>query len=160
LPKSTPLAPAADRLEMCRRAIQPWPIFGVDTLEIDRSGPSFTLDTVRLLRQRGWKQIHWLLGADALHQLPSWHESARLLQEVHFVVVQRPGWKLDWEKLPGPFRKLQNNLVQGPLIPICSSDIRRRVAAGKSIHDLVPAEVERYIQEHKLYGAGDEPAGK
>ena len=151
LPKSMPLAAAADRLEMCRRAILNFPYFAVDTSEIERPGPSFTIDTARQLRQKGWEKIYWMIGADTVSQLPSWHQAAALLQEVHFVVVHRPGWALGWEKLPEPFRKLQQNLVEGPLIPISSSDIRRRVAAGESIHDLVPAEVECYILEHNLY---------
>jgi nicotinate-nucleotide adenylyltransferase len=154
LPKSTPLVPAADRLEMCRLAAHASPLFEVDALEINRPGPSFTIDTARQLRQRGWKTIHWLIGADTLPQLPSWHQADILLQEVHFVIVQRPGCKLEWGKLPEPFRKLQANAVTGPLIPISSSDIRRRVAVGESIHDLVPAEVERYILERKLYRPG------
>jgi nicotinate-nucleotide adenylyltransferase len=65
--------------------------------------------------------------------------------------MARPGWTIDWTALPPEFRKLQNNVVEAPLIDISSTDIRRRVRDGLPIDALVPASVARYITEHGLY---------
>ena len=149
------LAPADDRIEMCRLAVAGDALYEVDDLEAHRSGPSYTLDTVRELRRRGgdWadQPVHWLIGADSLLQLPTWHQPLALLEEVHFVVMARPGWAFDWERLPPPFRKLRENVVEAPLIDISATDIRRRVRAGEPIDDLTPKPVADYIRERGLY---------
>ena len=125
--------------------------FEVDDLELCRAGPSYTIDTVRELRRRGWTQVHWLIGADMLQILPQWHESEALLQETQFVVMARPDWTMDWDLLPPPFRKLAGQIVTAPLVEISATDIRRRVAAGKSIDYLTPTGVVDYIHMHGLY---------
>src|SRR5208282_2668157 len=86
------LAPSADRLEMCRLAIQGIPDFELDDREIRRGNTSFTIDTARELRQSGWPEVIWLIGADLLSGLPKWHEPDALLAEVRFVLMARPGW--------------------------------------------------------------------
>ena len=156
-PGAMDLAPAPDRLEMCRLAISESPQFAVDEIELDRPGPSYTLDTARELARRGWDKTHWLIGADMLLYLPYWHQPAELVREVDLIVMARPGWKLDWQTLPGEFRSLANKLVEVPLIDIRASDIRRRVAAGLSITYLTPPAVCEYIRARGLYRRSDGP---
>lgn len=149
-PGDTSLAPAVDRLAMCRLAVADDPLFAVDDLEIRRDGPSYTIDTVRLLRQRQ-ERVCWLIGADMAAILPQWRQSQELLEEVEFVLMARPGWAFDWGKLPEPYRKLRHHVVAAPLIEISATDIRRRIAAGLPIRYLVSPAVEQYIEQHGLY---------
>jgi nicotinate-nucleotide adenylyltransferase len=150
-PNSRDLAPAADRLAMCRAAVEGSFFFSVEDLETTRKGPSYTIDTVRELKRRGWETVRWLIGADMLLTLPTWHEAASLLQEVEFVVMARKGWQLDWDRLPPAYRGLRANIVLTPEVEISSTAIRARIAAGKPIDYLVPPAVERYIAERGLY---------
>lgn len=145
------LAPAADRLEMCRLAISGSALFGVDSSEIERSGPSYTIDTIRALSASGHGKVDWLIGADMLLYLPKWHKAAELVQEVNFIVMARPGWRLDWQLLPEPFRVLRSSVVEAPMIDIRATEIRQRVAAGQSIEYLTPPSVCDYIWQHRLY---------
>jgi nicotinate-nucleotide adenylyltransferase len=148
---SPDLAPAGDRLEMCHLAIMDSPLFEVDSTEVERKGPSYTIDTIRAFVARGRGKVDWLIGADMLLYLPKWHKALELIGEVNFVVMARPGWKVDWNTLPEPFRVLRNNIVEAPMIDIRATDIRRRVAAGASIEYLTPPNVCRYIRQHSLY---------
>ncbi|HZL34896.1 MAG TPA: nicotinate (nicotinamide) nucleotide adenylyltransferase [Tepidisphaeraceae bacterium] len=143
------LAPAGDRLAMARLAVLGDPLFEVDDLEILRPGPSYTIDTVRQIA-RG-DSIHWLIGADMLLYLPHWHRIEELLREVNFVIMERPGWPIDWNLLSPLFQPLRRNVVTAPLIDIRATEIRRRCAAGLAIDYLAPAGVCRYIREHGLF---------
>lgn len=149
-PGITDLADASDRLEMCRRACATG--FEVSDVELRRTGPSYTLDTAReLSRTTGGGKIAWLIGADMLNFLPKWHRPTELLQEVHFVIMARPGWQFDWNNLPSDYRVLEQNVVQTPLIDISSTEIRRRIGRGLSIDYLTPPAVVEYIRSRKLY---------
>jgi nicotinate-nucleotide adenylyltransferase len=151
-PATADLAGAEDRLAMCRLAAATQPqLFEVDDLELSRPGHSYTIDTVRLLKQRGWPVVHWLLGADMLRQLPTWHQPEALLREVDFLVIARPGWSFDWSSLPPAYRGLEKNVHGAPAIDISATDIRRRIAAGLSVDFLTPAPVIDYIKTHCLY---------
>ena len=127
------------------------PTFLVSDIETRRSGPSYTVDTVRELKSRGETDVHWLIGADMLLYLPKWHRPLDLLREADFVVMARPGWTIDWEALPGEFRHLQDHLVPAPVIDISGTDIRRRVRQNLPIEHLVPRSVAGYITSHHLY---------
>jgi nicotinate-nucleotide adenylyltransferase len=150
-PGDVNLAAPEHRLAMTRLAVEGDPLFSVEDLELQRNGPSYTIDTARELKGRGWQQVDWLIGSDMLLSLPSWHEPLALLREVHFVVVERPGWTFQWDALPPEFRKLQKSVVRAPLIEISSSIIRSRVAAGKSINYFTPPAVCHYVADHHLY---------
>jgi nicotinate-nucleotide adenylyltransferase len=113
--------------------------------------PSFTLQTARELKHRGNDPIHWLIGGDMALFLPQWRQPLDLLKEVTFVVMARPGWTIDWSKLPAEYHSLRDNIVEAPLIDISASDIRRRVAAGQSIDYLTPPGVCDYIRNRGLY---------
>lgn len=151
-PLSPDLAPPADRLAMCRLAAELQPdLFEVEGLELDRSGPSYTIDTALELHRRGWGEIHWLIGADMLRILPSWHRSAELTQIVQFHILARPGWTMDFATLPPALRPLEEHIVQAPLLDISGTDLRRRVGAGLSIEYLTPPNVAEYIHQCGLY---------
>jgi nicotinate-nucleotide adenylyltransferase len=83
--------------------------------------------------------------------LPQWHESGPLLEEVDFIVMARPGWTFDWDRLPKAVQRLRENVVEVPQIDISATEIRRRVKAGLPIDYLCPPEVCRYIEERGLY---------
>lgn len=151
-PGATDLAPAADRIHMCRLAARGQPeLFDVDDVETRLPGPSYTIETVRTLKERGWGQVFWLIGADMLRYLPQWHQPLRLMEEVTFVVMARPGWVLDWEEMPEAYRKLRANVVEAPRIELSATEIRERVRGGRSIAYLTPDEVTDYIAERGLY---------
>ena len=145
------IAAAEHRLAMCRLAVEGDPLFAVSELELLRTGPSYTIDTIRQLRDEGWSRVNWLIGADMLQILPKWHEPQALLAGAHFVVIARPGWTFDWETMPAEYRPLKNNVVTAPLLDISATGIRRRIAAGRSIRYLVPEPVRDYIAQHRLY---------
>jgi nicotinate-nucleotide adenylyltransferase len=148
---SATLADSADRLSMARLAVASDPFITVDDLEIRRAGPSYTLDTARDLTAHGQGPVNWLIGADMLMYLPQWHRPLDLLKEVNFIIVARPGCLLDWEQLPPEYRHLQANVVKAPLISMSSTELRSRVAAGRSIRYLTPDAVCDYIQQRNLY---------
>jgi len=125
--------------------------FETDDLELRRGGRSYTIDTARELRRRGWPQVWWLIGADMLNYLPKWHEADKLLDEVHFLVMARPGFELQWDALPPKFRQLRENVVQVPAIDISATDLRHRIREGQSIEGFIPPPVIQYIREHHLY---------
>jgi nicotinate-nucleotide adenylyltransferase len=145
------LAPAADRLGICLSVAADDPLFQASDIEVRRSGPSYTLNTVLELKRQGWTQVNWLIGADMLNYLPKWHEPGHLLKEVNFVVIARPGFEFEWSMLPKEFHKLQEHIVEAPLVDVSATEIRRRVRAGESIDELVPPSVARYIHAHRLY---------
>ncbi len=136
---------------MCRIATAGDPLFEVSDIELRRSGPSYTIDTVRSLKAAGHPEISWLIGADMLLLLPMWHRARELIHEANMLVMNRPGFAIQWEKLPTEFRGLQANVVAAPLLDISASEIRRRLRAGESVDDLLPAAVVRYIKEKGLY---------
>jgi nicotinate-nucleotide adenylyltransferase len=150
-PGAADLAPAGDRLAMAKLAIGQSTLFKINRIELEREGPSYTIDTARQLKAGGWGKIDWLIGADMVQILPQWHQPEELLREVNFVVLARPGWQLNWEKLPKRFRFLRDGVVEAPMIQISASEIRQRVREGRSIEFLTPAAVVEYIAERGLY---------
>lgn len=150
-PNLEALVPAEHRLQMCRLAVAGSGLFEMNSIELKRAGPSYTIDTARELGGSANGKIDWLIGADMLLYLPKWHRAVELMDKVNFVVMSRPGWSLDWDTLPKPFRALRANVVEAPMIDIHATDIRRRVAAGLGVEYLTPLSVCSYIQQHRLY---------
>ncbi len=137
---------------MCQLAAAGQPdFFDVDDVELQRTGPSFTLETVRELRKRGMDEVCWLIGSDSVPQLPTWRQPEQLMNEARIIVMGRPGTVLDASHLPVAFRRLADEIVTAPLIDISATDIRRRVQARRSIAYLVPESVEKYILHKCLY---------
>ena len=139
----------AIRLELVRAAIAGDDRFDVDDLELRRSGPSYTVDTLRTFtRDRPAARLFLLLGADQFAELDSWHESAEVQRLATLAVLSRAGDGP--ERLPagGEARVMPVAVTR---VDISSTDIRRRVAAAEPIRYLVPAAVERIIHERALY---------
>jgi len=144
-------APADERLGMCRLAISDLAGFEVDDRELRRTGPSYTIDTVRELKQAGWAQVPWLIGADQLPYLHKWHEPHALLSEALIYVTARPGFDIQWSTMSAEVKSLIGRVVLTPPVDISSTEIRRRVHEGVSIDGLTPPAVCRYIRERGLY---------
>ena len=149
------ITPAFHRVEMVRRAIASNPYFKLCTLEVERSGPSYTVDTLMALREQLGAEafFFFILGRDTLADIPLWKEPNRLLQICHLVVAPRINSTVDLDSLETSVPGIKNNIIQldMPVIEISSSVIRQRLAQGLSIRYLVPHEVERYITERKVY---------
>lgn len=149
--KSADSPAIGDRLEMCRRSVVGDAVFEVSDIEADRPGPSYTIDTADELRRRGATEVYWLVGADMAVTLPTWHDATRLLQQVKFILMARPGWSLLNVDVPVAVQPLVEHVVPAPLLDISSTDIRRRVAEGRSIAYLTPPAVVEYIARRGLY---------
>ena len=152
----SPISPAEHRMEMMRLAIADKPYFKLSTMEIERGGPTYTVDTIAELKARlgPEDELFFILGWDNLAKLPQWRQPSRLITMCRLVAIPRPSYPLPDLKaleasIPGLSQKV--TFMDKPEIDISASSIRERVAQGLSIHHLVPGPVERYIKEHKLY---------
>ena len=151
-----PVTPPQVRLEMVRQAVACNSHFRVSSLEVERPGPSYSVDTLDTLRREEGPdaELYFILGMDAIADLPHWHAPERFLDLCTPVVFARTdhgaaGLDELEHRLPGV--KNRATFLEGPVIEISSTDIRRRVALGESIRYLVPTPVERFITEHGLY---------
>lgn len=138
-------APAETRARMVALAIAGEPGFALERAEIDRPGPSYTVDTLRDLRRREpGRTFALLVGADAARDLPQWREAGALAELARLVVFARPG--VQPPALPWPCQ-----VVETPAVDISATGIRRRVASGRSIRYWVPDAVARVIEAERLY---------
>ena len=148
-----PVARAEHRLAMVEAAIAGNPRFSVTRLELDRPGPSFSVDTLERLAGRR-DDLWFILSSEALAGLPTWREPDRILELARLAVLPRAGQSTIDERWVGehyPGREDRFRFLPGPLLPISGSVVRQRVAAGRSIRYLVPDAVARYIAQHRLY---------
>jgi nicotinate-nucleotide adenylyltransferase len=148
------ITPAADRAAMVGLAIDGNPAFALSDLELRRSGPSYTVDTVEELLAGGVRELTVILSAELLGDLPTWHEPERLLRLACLAVVPRPGYanpgpRFVAERFAG--REDHVTFLAAPNLAISATDIRRRVAARRSVRYLVPDAVAGYIGDHGLY---------
>jgi len=145
LKTQAPAAGPADRAAMVRLAIEGEAKFALDTMELDRPGPSYTVDTLRALLARAPEQrLVLIMGADAAAHLARWRAADEVARLAEVAVLTRPG-------APEPNSALVKHLVATPAIEISASDVRARVLAGKSIRYLVPDAVGAYIVKRRLY---------
>ncbi|MFI5460026.1 MAG: nicotinate-nucleotide adenylyltransferase [Isosphaerales bacterium] len=144
----------AHRLEMARIAVAGHPVFAVSEIETRRPGPHYSVETLEsVCRDNPGEELFFLIGADSLADLVSWREPARIAQLATIVVVNRPGiGEVDRASLPdfGPGSHPLLSVTIPP-IGIASTDLRRRLAEGRSIRYLVPRGVEAYIEAQGLY---------
>ena len=150
-----PLTRAEHRIEMVRLAIAGSPYCKLSTMEIDRGGPSYTIDTMaELKKKRGDEdELFFILGWDSLAELTEWREPERIIRLCQLVAVPRPGYpQPDLNMLERSISGLSGRVVilDKPEVDISASDIRERVEQGESISGLVPEAVERYIREKGL----------
>ena len=147
--------PPADRLAMLRLAVDNDRRFEVSDLEIQRGGPSYTIDTLVALRALTGGDVVLLLGSDSVPELPAWRRVGELLDLCTLVVMARPGFtlaNLDPLRAALPARQVERiRLLPIPLIEISSTDVRARLAAGRPVRYLVPPAVEDYIARRGLY---------
>ena len=170
--RNAPQVSAQHRSAMVRLAITDQPAFVLDEREVERTAPCYTVDTLRELRaELGAAQpLCLLMGGDAFLQLHTWHEWQQLFELAHIVVGYRPGFTLE-ERIHGTTAELQRHYQQRlcaanalsqqpcggitelaiPKLEISATDIRRRVAEGRTIRYLLPSAVANYIHQHQLY---------
>lgn len=139
-----------DRYLMTVLAITNNQFFEVSRVELNRPGPSYSIDTVKefLKKYNHGVKIFFITGADAFLEVDSWYKSEKLIKLCQFVAATRPGYDLN--KLDEKFKKIIK-IMEIPALSISSTDIRRRVRDGKSIKYLLPQEVEEYIDKKGLY---------
>jgi len=148
--KQRALAPAADREAMVALAIRGEPRFTLERCELQRSGPSYTVDTVRDLQAREQAQWFLIIGQDQYGQLHTWHEWPDLIQRVTLAVAGREGAaaRPSAELAATPHAAVTIPL---PRIDASSTELRERIADGRDYTDMVPDAVARYIDQHHLY---------
>jgi nicotinate-nucleotide adenylyltransferase len=163
-----PKANDKHRLKMITLAIAEKKTFKVSGCELKKPAPSYTLETVRQFQAEygGGTLIHWLIGADSIDDLTYWHEIVELIDTCILTTMYRAGSAPpDFTKFApqwGPQRveKLQQNIIQTPLIDISSTEIRDRLASGLDVTDMLKPSVAEYILKHGLYGSKSTANGK
>lgn len=173
LPSATPphkqdeaLADPTHRAAMVALAIQDEPLFEMSDFDLTRGGPSYTIDTVEHFRRALGDDVslHWIIGADSLNELTSWHRVGALVDSCQILTAARGGRAkpacrsdtIDWASLrdtlsESRIEKLRRGVTETPRIDISSTQVRQRAGQGKSIRYLVPDAVDQYIQAHALY---------
>ncbi len=171
------LAPASARLEMVRLALADTSVFTVSPIEVHRTGKSYSVDTIREIREQ-WSpscELFFIIGLDAFLEFPTWRAPEEILKMCHFVVVPRPGRSfktlaeisLFKNPDPAPLGQLDAGIIDRfdmvlpealgitclsiPPCPISASEIRRRVQNGLPLANMLPPPVESYILQHSLY---------
>lgn len=154
-----PITPIHHRLAMVELAITANPHFTISRIEVDRSGPSYLVDTLHLLREQWGDEvdISFVIGWDSLEDFPGWYKPEQILAQLtHLIAVRRPGYVDDVEynkkletRLPGLKERLY--IVPVPQLDISSTDLRQRIAARRPVTYQIPEAVERYIFKHGLY---------
>ncbi len=141
------------RLHMVALACASNPAFSPSAIEIERSGHSYTIDTLQSLRATYPAELYFILGADSLMDLPRWRAIDHILEIAHIIAVRRPTIHIDLDKLKRSLPGLEGRLtlLDGPYINISSREIRQRIARGQPIRYLSPDVVVDYIAEQGLY---------
>ncbi len=148
------VAAAGHRVQMLRLAISSNSAFDVATVEVERPGPSYTADTLEWFRQQqSTAELFFILGQDALADLPNWHRPDRILELASLAVAHRPGGRDSVEQEVAALPGLAEHVIwiSMPQMEISASEIRRRVKDRRPIRYLVPDPVEAYIREQGLY---------
>lgn len=155
--KATTILSSYDRYEMCLLATMNHDRLVVDSLEIERKGKTYTVDTLKYYQQLYGRQhsLHYIIGGDTVLQLHNWKNFKEVFLLCHFIAFVRKGY--DHTEIYKQAQYLRDNydckitFGQQEIIPISSTDIRKKTSNKKSIQNLVPKSVESYIHEHKLY---------
>jgi len=143
------------RFRMLELAIEDNPAFGISRVDLDRPGPHYSVDMVRLVQEEQGPNVElfFLMGLDSLMNILTWHEPAKLLEQCRLVVADRPGFSVDLSDLTAHLPDFEEklNFISMPLIEIAGVDLRRRVRDGRPIRYQVPEAVRYYIEERRLY---------
>jgi nicotinate-nucleotide adenylyltransferase len=149
------VSPARHRAAMVQTAIDPVDYFELNCIEMERAGPSYTVDSLeQLVRERPQDSFWFIIGGDSLRDLPSWRSPERILELASLAVINRPGAIYDLAGLEGlvPGLRQRIALVEAPLIDLSATLLRRRFAAGGSIRFQTPDSVIAYMTANGLYG--------
>lgn len=152
--KSYLVSPAEARYAMTMLATESNPYFSASRMEIDRPGPSYTIDTLRQFRALypDLAALYFITGADAVLEIPTWHEYDTLVQECFFVAVTRPGFALErLSEIADTAFLRRVSFLPIPGLEISSTDLRKRLREGRSVKYLTPEPVEAYLKEQGLY---------
>ena len=153
--KMQKICPLNDRMKMVLLAIDGNSKFNLSRVEMDRQPPHYAVDTVALLREKYPKdEFYYLMGADSLNDLPTWHEPDQFISLCQgIVIMMRNGESAVTKNLETEITGLTEKLhiLQTPMIEISGTDIRRRVRTGKHFRYFVPEKIYHYILSHKLY---------
>lgn len=149
------ISPVEDRLAMVEAAVEGNPAFEISRLEIERSGPSYTVDTLTALCEAApGDRLALILSAESYSEFGSWHEPRRILDLAALVVAPRVGYAdADPDLIARQFPEVRATVafMDGPRIRLSASEIRQRAADGRSVRYLVPDAVAAYIGDHDLY---------
>jgi len=149
----SPASAIDDRIAMVRLAIRDLPWAALSMVDAVRPGPAYSVDTLEDLQQANpGADLFLIVGSGSLPTLTEWKDSRRLVKLATLVCVGRPGGTRP-EELPVRHPGKDALYVEGPMIPVSATEVRRRVADGASIESMVPGAVARYIEAHGLYGA-------
>jgi nicotinate-nucleotide adenylyltransferase len=159
LKSASPVASDADRLAMLELAVEDSKKFEVSDWELARPAPSYTIETVRHFGDElgTGVALYWLIGADAVDELGRWYEIREVIDRCFLTCMRRPGCDApDFSRLadalgPDRVKKLQDNIIDTPLIDVSSTQIRARLAGGQDVRGMVGPAVADYIREHRLY---------
>jgi len=152
------VSPAEHRYLMTVIATAANPVFQVSRVDIDREGPTYTIDTLRDLKALlPDAELYFITGADALTDILTWRDVDELFELASFVGCTRPGYEMDTATLKG-IPEDRVTLVEIPALAISSTDCRKRKAHGEPIWYLVPDGVVQYVAKHQLYVGDDRPA--
>jgi nicotinate-nucleotide adenylyltransferase len=163
-----PKANDKHRLKMITLAIAEKKTFEVSDCELKKPAPSYTLETVKQFQAEygGGTLIHWLVGADSIDDLMYWYKIVELIDTCILTTMYRAGCvppdfsKFEHQWGPQRIEKLQQNIIQTPLIDISSTEIRDRLAAGSDVTDMLNPSVAEYIRKHGLYQSKSTANGK
>jgi nicotinate-nucleotide adenylyltransferase len=150
------ITPAHHRQAMVELALKGNSRFELCLVDLERPGPHYSTDMVRLVRKRfdiGPDACYFIIGGDSLQDLPGWHRPEELITRCRLAVVHRPGYQPDISVLAAKLPELGRRLVwvETPVVGISASDIRTRVQRGQSIRYQVPEKVREYIKTHQLF---------
>jgi nicotinate-nucleotide adenylyltransferase len=156
LKEDTVITPVEHRVRMVELALTGNPAFRMSRIEIDRAGISYTVDTIAGLKQSlgDDSELFFITGLDSLETLPKWKEPDSIIRMCRLVTVRRPGYDVpDIDELEKSIPGIRESLIilDDPAPDVSATEIRKRVAAGMSISDLVPGAVEEYILQNRLY---------
>jgi nicotinate-nucleotide adenylyltransferase len=156
------VTPAEDRYLMTVIATASNPAFSVSRIEVDRQGPTYTVDTLEELRAEAEElvDLFFVTGADAMLEIFHWKDPDEVLSRAHFIAATRPGYDLTRFEAEAPSAHANVSVMHIPALAISSTDIRRRVAEGEPIRYLVPEGVQTYIEKSRLYRTGERAEGE
>jgi len=148
----TDVSPAEHRYLMTVIATGSNPNFTVSRLEVERDGPTYTIDTLRTLKEeQSDAELFFITGADAILEIIHWKENDEIFELARFIAATRPGYDLAAIEAEAPTRRESVSVMKIPALAISSTDIRRRVREGRPIRYLVPEGVKSYVEKTGLY---------